>query len=281
MTRGILVFAKNNSQVDYLKQAYFLAKRARQYLDLPVTVVTDGIKYVKTFDDYDKVFDQIVEVDYTEGLSSKRYYDGSLAHRILRFKNDNRAKAYEYSPYDETLLLDTDIVIGDNKYLSCFDQANDFLCYRKAYDLAAHRDYSEFDYINDVGVEFYWATVVFFRKTEENEMFFNLVLHIQENWTHYRMMFDVKHATFRNDHAFSIAIHIMNGFQKGDFSKEPPGRLVYCTDRDVLVSINDNRYIFLVEKENHVGEYVLVSYTGTVHIMNKFSLGLAIDGELA
>ena len=34
MSKGILVFARNNEQVDYVKQAYHLAKRAKEYLNL-------------------------------------------------------------------------------------------------------------------------------------------------------------------------------------------------------------------------------------------------------
>ena len=44
--KGILVFARNNAQIDYCKQAYFLAKRAREYLDVPTSIVTDSTEYL-------------------------------------------------------------------------------------------------------------------------------------------------------------------------------------------------------------------------------------------
>ena len=54
MTKGILVFAYNNADIDYVKQAAFLAGRAKEYLNLPVSIVTDeksiGDRYKDWFD---------------------------------------------------------------------------------------------------------------------------------------------------------------------------------------------------------------------------------------
>ena len=44
--------------------------------------------------------------------------------------------------------------------------------------LAQTRNYKEFDKISETGVDFYWATCVFFRKTAVNKIFFDLVKHI-------------------------------------------------------------------------------------------------------
>lgn len=280
MNRGILVFARNNSQVDYVKQAYFLALRAKEYLGLPVSIVTDAANYIETFPDYKNVFDKIINIPAKASANFKRYNDGTLTQKQLEFKNDDRPMAYELSPYDETLLLDTDVIIGDSKYLYCFEQENDFLIYQKAYDLAGFRDYTEFDTISDTGVTFYWATCVFFRKKKQTKIFFDLLQHIQENWHHYKTLFRIKYSTYRNDHAFSIAIHILNGYQDSDFAKPMPGTLFYTTDRDLIVALRRNQYQFLLEKENYLGEYTLCKFSGTVHVMNKFSLSKIIDKEL-
>ena len=45
MTKGILVFAVNNDNVDYVLQACFVAKRAKQFLNIPVTLVTTDREY--------------------------------------------------------------------------------------------------------------------------------------------------------------------------------------------------------------------------------------------
>ena len=47
MSSGVLLFAFNNEQVDYVSQAQYLAKRIRKYLDLPTTLVTDDVALMK------------------------------------------------------------------------------------------------------------------------------------------------------------------------------------------------------------------------------------------
>lgn len=279
MSKGVLTFARNNSQVDYLKQAIFLAKRVRKYLNLPTTVATDSVDYLaEAYPNYKEVFDTVIELDWTDTHSLKRYYDGSITQKRLEFKNDSRCLAFDISPYDETILLDTDFIIADDVLKNCFDQDLDFLIYKNAYDLANFRDYSEFDYVSDTSVDFYWATCVFFRKTDTNNIFFNLIKHIQENWSYYNSVYQINSVTYRNDHAFSIAIHIMNGYQPGNFAGRMPGKLFYTTDKDLIVELTDERFLFLVEKESHLGEYVPIRFqNSSVHVMNKFSLERVID----
>jgi len=283
MTQGVLVFARNNNQVDYVKQAYYLAKRINHYLQLPVTVATDSANYLKSaFTDWETVFDKIIELDPRTKSCIRRYQDGTLSSKQLEFKNDSRSLAYDISPYDDTLLVDTDFIISNSVLKNCFSQGKDFLIYKDAYDLANFRDYSEFDYVSDTSVDFYWATVVFFRKTEPNKIFFELLKHIQEDWDHYNSIFQINSRLFRNDHAFSIAIHIMNGYQQGDFAGKLPGKLFYTVDRDILLEIDNDNFLVLVEKENRLGEYTATRFKGhNLHVMNKFSLSRVIDKELA
>jgi hypothetical protein len=279
MTQGVVLFARNNPQVDYIKQAHFLAKRIRKYLDLPTTLITDSKNYlISAYPDYNEVFDNVVFIPWKTGTSMKRYYDGTITQKKLDFRNDARCMAYDLSPYDETLLLDTDFIVSDTTFKNCFTQFADFLIYKDAYDLANFRDYSEFKHISDTSVDFYWATCVFFRKTATNKIFFDLVAHIQDNWQHYNNVFQINSSVFRNDHAFSIAIHVMNGYQQGPFANNMPGKMFYTTDRDLLIKLKDEQFFFLTEKENCLGEYVPIKFANSsVHVMNKFSLNRVID----
>jgi len=282
MTQGVLVFAYNNSQVDYVKQAYFLAQRVKKYMNLPTSVVTDSGDYLRSiFPDYETVFDEIIDCFWSEDYNLKRYNDGSLAGKQLQFKNSTRSSCYELSPYDETLVLDSDFIVSSDVLCECFSQTKDFLIYRDSYDLANFRDYSEFDHISDSSVDFYWATVVFFRKTEMNKTFFDLIQHIQENWMHYNSVFQINSSVYRNDHAFSIAIHIMNGYQQGDFAGKMPGKLFYTTDKDIVLDIDNDNFLVLVEKENYLGEYTAIRFKqNNLHVMNKFSLNRIIEEQL-
>ena len=279
-TKGALIFARNNAQIDYIKQAHYSAKRIRKYLDTPTSIVTDSVKYLKeTYKDYEEVFDQIIEVPFTNNSTTKRYFDGSGVAKHLQFKNDMRTKSYELTPYDETILLDSDYIIANSLFKNCFEQDHNFLIFKNAKDLTAWRDTAEFQKISDTSIDFYWATVIFFRKSEENKVFFELTQHIQENWSHYNSIFQVNRGLFRNDHLFSIAIHIMNGYQQGDFAHKLPGTKYYTADRDILWELDEDNFLFLLEKENHLGEYTPLRIKGSnIHVMNKFSLNRIIDG---
>lgn len=281
MSKGAFLIARNNGHIDYVKQAVFLAKRIKQYLDIPITVATDSVEYLESvFGTED--FDQVIQLEYTQESNARYFFDGALSKKTASFKNNNRASAYDLTPYDETLLLDTDYVISNDLLASCFTSKSDFLIYKKSGDVAKVRDESEFDKISNTSVDFYWATVVFFRKTETNETFFNLVAHIEQEWNHYRRVYQITSSLFRNDFAFSIAIHIMNGFQSGDFAQELPGSMMYTTDKDLLWQLNGDKMMFLVEKKDYLGEYTALSTQGqTIHVMNKISLNRIIDEEFA
>jgi hypothetical protein len=70
----------------------------------------------------------------------------------------------------------------------------------------------------------------------------------------------------------------MNGKTAGEFAAELPGKMTYCIDKDVLLKIKDDKLQFLVEKENHLGEFIVAKTKGIdVHVMNKMSLTRCID----
>ena len=233
MSKGVVLFASNNHKINYVKQATFLAKRISKYMDLPTSIVTDvdiNDKYPDSVDAFDEI---ILVNNLKHNYASKRYNDGSLSNRVLNFNNGNRADAYFLSPYDETLVMDTDYVVCNSILNNCFEQQKDLLLYKNAVHLGIHNGTPEFDRISDTSVDFYWATVVFFRKTKLNEIYFNLIKHIQENYMHYRSVYQFKSNVYRNDFAFSIAAHIMNGYQKGNFIANLPGKHFYTIDKDV------------------------------------------------
>lgn len=274
MSNGVLCFAHNNGKVDYLRQAEFLAKRVKQHLNLPTTLVTSTPQSLNS----NKVFDQVIEIA-DDNSNVKRYYNGSLHHQKLIFKNNDRVKSYELSPYDTTLVLDTDYIICNDVFKKAFNNLHSFQIYKKGIDLCSWRKYKEFDYINNTGIPFYWATCFCFTKTQETKIFFDLLKHLVNNWKHYKQVYNLGSRNFRNDHVFSIAIHIMNGFKDGNWAKTLPGKMFYTLDRDIVKAIEDDCITFLIQKEKYVGEYILASTKDcNVHVMNKFSLGELING---
>lgn len=281
MSKGALIFAQNNSEIDYVKIAIFAAKRVKEYLGIPVSLVTDSKTWLYESDiDPEEVFDKIIDIsantDFIKG-QNRSFHDGTVTRKILKWKNFSRSDCYDLSPYDETLVLDSDYIVCSDSLKNIWDNVYDFAIYKEAYDLARWR--VPYHYINQYSVPFYWATVFYFKKTAATEAFFELVKHIKENWTYYRMLYSVDAITYRNDFSFSIAINIMNGGNpNGDFVSPLPGKLYYAIDKDVIMDIKDNKCKLLVEKENFPGEYTALKTSGIdVHLMNKYSMARIID----
>ena len=108
-SRGAFLIARNNAQIDYVKQAVFLAKRIKKYLDIPTTVLTDSVDYLKSSFD-EAVFDRIIPLDYNPQKNERVYFDGAMYQKQSTFNNRSRCQVYDLTPYDETLLLDTDYI---------------------------------------------------------------------------------------------------------------------------------------------------------------------------
>jgi hypothetical protein len=273
MSQGVIIFAFNNSEIDYVELAIYSAKRIKEYLGKPVTLITDSSNWLyKKFPSQAEIFDKIIESSDTTN-QTKRFYDGNFNYKNLVWKNSNRVDCFSLSPYDETLVIDSDFLINSDTLKYCWDQPHDFLIFKDSNDLSGWRQNKEFDYVSEYSVDFYWATVFFFRKTENTRIFFSLLKHIKNQWTYYSKFYRLMTTNFRNDMAFSIAIHIMNGYGRGDFARPFFNKLHYILDRDFIVDDNNKTLKFLVQKPNKSNEYMLIkTHDLDVHVMNKVSL---------
>ena len=62
MSQGALLLARNNSEVDYIKQAVFCANRIKKYQGIPVSIITDAADYLeKTYPAHP--FDKVINAD--------------------------------------------------------------------------------------------------------------------------------------------------------------------------------------------------------------------------
>jgi len=278
-SKGALIFAHNNATMDYVKLAIFAAERVKRFLKVPVSIATDSKAYLlKTFPDHP--FDQIIDITpETSTSQQKKFHDGTMAFTLGEWKNLSRFRAYDITPYDRTLVLDSDYIINSSVLQSAFEKDTPFQIYKKSFDLSGWRDTAQFQRINQYSIPFYWATVFVFDKNTITQAFFDLVLYIKSNWLYFRVLYGIEPTNFRNDFAFSIAIHLMNGKMSGDFAIELPGTMTYILDRDICLKIEDTAIQFLIEKKDHLGEYLAAKTQGIdVHIMNKASLSRIIDG---
>jgi hypothetical protein len=276
MTTGALIFAQNNGLIDYVKLAVFAAERVKQHLDIPVAIATDSGGWLETAYPNHK-FDHVIHID-SPSAGRRAFHDGALASKVLEWKNLSRTKIYDITPFDTTLVIDSDYIINSSVLKSALDRDVDFQIYKSSMDLTSWRQNLEFKRINDQSIPFYWATAFIFKKTLWTETLFTLVDFIKENWFYFRSLYNIDSSIYRNDYSFSIAIHLLNGKMQSDMPLELPGTMVFTTDKDILLGIKNNSMNFLIEKENHLGEYTSAKTNGLdIHVMNKVSLSRCID----
>ena len=104
MTSGILLFAYNNSHIDYAKHAIFCAKNVKKFLNLPVSLVTDSKSYLqRQYKKHVDVFDSIID-DKTSTEQTKKFYNGQQ-YKKLTWNNYSRPNAYDLTPYEKTIAV--------------------------------------------------------------------------------------------------------------------------------------------------------------------------------
>jgi len=100
MTQGYITIAQNNSQVDYLEQAYALALSIKNTQsgvnNLSVMVDKHTLQSVKSR--HRKVFDKIIDMPWQDDAQAEQW------------KVNNKWKIYYVTPYHETVLLDSDMI---------------------------------------------------------------------------------------------------------------------------------------------------------------------------
>ena len=171
--------------------------------------------------------------------------------------------------------MDTDYIVENSTLIKAFQTKEDFLI---NYD-AQHIDFeskmtSEMKYISDTGIKMCWATVFYFKKVGRVKNLFTLIDHIKQHWSFYRFRYQLLQNTYRNDFAFAIALHILNGHMKSDWPIQLPIKLFYITDRDKIVSYKDSTW-----KVKLQGGLDCKIKDMNIHVMNKIGLAKVIKDE--
>jgi hypothetical protein len=107
-----------------------------------------------------------------------------------------------------------------------------------------------------------------FAKNSTANTFFKLVEYIKENYSYYSDLFRFDSRQYRNDISFSVALHLMSGFEKPVKSLPP---ILTAQSKDILESVGSDNSLKIL---TNIGEnFVLTSIKDRdVHIMNKQSL---------
>ncbi len=259
MSKGIVLFAFNSPKFNYYDMAVATAKRVNHFLNLPVTIITDdkSIPATQTYT-FDKVI--VTEPD----RNNKRDWGVWI--------NKGRFNAYQFSPYDDTLLLDTDYLINSSQLLKLFDLPTNFCCHDTTSFLMNPKAPQEV--LSVYSFKTLWATVVRFDKSLHSKQVFESLEMIQHNFEHYANIHGFVSATFRNDYALTLALRLVNGHLN---RKENiiPWNLVHA-GKDVTLYRNtddefNTEYTVIhenIQRSKIRTEYQILKNTD-FHVMNK------------
>lgn len=282
-TKGFLIYAHNNEEVDYGKLAICCALMIKRNLKVNATcLVTDQgtLDWMRSSNEealIDYAFDHIQVIDYataTYHSKKKNFLDTSSTSKLLSWHNGSRNTAYELSPFDETVILDSDVLVQDKMFDLVWENDEDLMINHKALTLDHNPPNNANVRLDTMGIPMYWATMVYFRKTERAKMLFDLVSHIKSQYEYYQYVYQFGGKLYRNDFAFSIAIHMMNGFLENNEVKSfPNDQILSSFDTDELIIVKDNSLTFLIQDRDQEWRFFVNTIKGiTVHAMNKYAL---------
>jgi hypothetical protein len=244
MTTGALIFARNNEEIDYVAMARWSARNIERHLGIPTHIVTDNSR---------------------TDSGSRSFTDVGT----VTWHNTNRMDAYRLSPWDRTVVLDADYVVATDQLRSVLDCQEDFLAHRYAYDVTGINMFEGLNWFGNVHMPMWWATVMVFNRCRQAELIFDAMTMIRDNWSHYRNIYKNSNATYRNDHALSIALGIVNGHTLNHASI--PWRLSSLTPEHKLIQTSQDGY--RVDFVNSTGSKRWIELRQDFHAMGKQQLG--------
>jgi hypothetical protein len=243
MTTGAVIFARNNEHIDYVAMARWSAKNIERHLGIPTHIITDS----------------------AQSDNTRHFTDVGT----VTWHNLNRTDAYYLSPWDRTLVLDADYVVATDQLRSVLDCNEDFLAHRWAYDVTGCNTFEGLNWFGDVRMPMWWATVMVFNKSKSAQLIFEAMAMIRDHWTHYRNIYKNSVATYRNDHALSIALGVVNGHTLNHASI--PWQLASLTPDRALTQLDQDRY--RVDFVNTEGQSRWIELRQDFHAMGKRQLG--------
>jgi hypothetical protein len=261
MKKGVLLFAHNNGDIKYTKVAAWAAHRIIQFLDVPVSLVTDQPL------DFEHPFDQVIIAD-----ADSNSYRGAAPWR-----NMNRYRAGELSPYDHTILLDADYVVCSDQLKILFAIDQPLISMRWAHDATGRNSYMNHNYFGQNQMPSAWATVISWKRSHTADLVFGMMQMIQQNWQHYLNLYKIPDPKFRNDYALAIASNTIWG-HIGKWPSVPWS--MTNVEPGVELTQLDNTVFKIQYPDQRTKLRTIIIQDMDFHAMCKHQLGAIIDGQI-
>lgn len=279
---GILLIAYNNGKIDYEKLALVAARCVKLHMtNNHVTLLTDQ----PTFDALQleltpslaaQTFDHIIIDNVTHERNTRTHRDSPWNEFTTQFNNKNKHSIFNKSPYNKTLMIDVDYLIGNDTLDAIFDTDSEVAMYKHALSVRNYKPRIWEQKLHPDGIDMWWSTAVYWRNDSElAKLFFGVWEHVKENYNYYKWLYKFPGVLFRTDYAVSIAVHILNGHRQGNLIHELPGKVMRFSEQidDIadFKEINDMLLICPDPKElwKNIASRVK---NENVHVMNKMAI---------
>ena len=213
MNKGYICVVQNTKKTNYLRLAYALAlsiKNTQSDIN-KLSIVTDIKRMPKG---YRKVFDNVIPLKNDRAENSD-------------WKLNNIVDLYDYTPYDDTVMLDSDMLFLSDishwwKYLqmkNVWFTTN----IRNLYNQPVPKNtiYRE-EFIKNELASVYNA-FFYFKKSEQAKELFDMMKHVCENWDYcvFKYLNKKKPKVFSTDVAFGLSLKLLGRSQDFTFDKMP------------------------------------------------------------
>ena len=198
--QGFFVVAQNSADCDYIRQAYYLAKSIAnsQSTVKNISLMTNDV----VPEQYLSAFDKIIKIPFEDHALTSDW------------KVQNRWKAYHATPYEQTILLDADmLILSDLNYVwkKLQDKNLYFTSQVKNFrgDILTDRVYRKTFIENELPN--LYSGFCYFKKSNESLEFWKLVEFITYNWEKFYGDFAPKNYQkfYSLDVTISIAVKIL------------------------------------------------------------------------
>ena len=206
MTRGYIVIVQNNKQNDYLRMTYALAlslKATQQ--ENAICVCVDAYTRTLIEPKHVSLFDQIVDIPWE---------DESVD---VEWKINNKWKYIHMSPFDETIILDSDMLFTES-----VDHWWEFLSRKDVWLCTNVKTYRQEIVTSDYYRKIFTSSTLpnvysnfsYFNKSETAFKYFNFVENIMVNWDiYYNEFLDnsvIGQDWISADVAYALALKLMS-----------------------------------------------------------------------
>jgi len=256
-TKGVLLFANNNPDFNYVKQATVCATLAKHYLNVPVALITNKDELT---DDV-SIFDHVIDYKSTAEANVRPFYiDGKP--KQIQWHNVDRLMAYDLSPFDETILLDSDYIIQNDVLGQVWGNNNPMLMNTGTRVPAGAQEHVTERVVADGFPLVHWFTVMYFKKCKETLQWFEFAKFVKANHNFYKKTFRSPYHYYRNDVTAAIASHILGGFEDG-YMKPLPVRQVNSYPPEQILQLDYGKIVLQTD------DYPVLLKNTNVHLVNK------------